>query len=134
MDPFDRTRLPGHVILEDRRPDALRAREPRFKRPQRHAEAVVAVDELGSPEVSVAIRMLEGEALNMRRFIAACQSSPARARKALSRLEELGLVRVERLDQGATQVSRISLSPLGKEVATHFAAASGAMEKAKRKK
>lgn len=95
---------------------------------------MVAADELECPEVSVLIRMLEGEALNMRRFIAACQSSPARGRKALAKLEEMGLVKVERLDQGATQVSSITLSAVGREFAGHLLAANGVLERAKRKR
>lgn len=95
---------------------------------------MIAADELGSPEVSVLIRMLDGEPMNMRRFSAGCRSSPARARTALARLTEMRLVEVEQLGEGAVKISQIDLTKLGREVAGHLASANRALERGKPKR
>jgi DNA-binding transcriptional ArsR family regulator len=100
----------------------------------RHAGAVKPADELGSPEVSALLEMLEAAPLNMRRFVQATRASPARARTALTRLTDAGLVEVERLKQGATEISEIAFTKLGREVAAHFAAADRAMARARAKR
>jgi hypothetical protein len=93
---------------------------------------VYPADSFGSPEVSVLLRLAEEEPMNMRRFVAGCQSAPARARIALQRLKDMNLVAVEHIHQGAIEVLSIGLTKAGREVAKHLIAANREIEKAKR--
>jgi DNA-binding MarR family transcriptional regulator len=95
---------------------------------------MAAADDLKSPAISVMLRLLEREPMNMRRFSDACQSSPDRARKTLDLLEEEGLIDVERRDQGRTTVLSITLTAPGRDVANHFAAVNRTLEKLRAKR
>lgn len=79
---------------------------------------VPGVDDFASPELSALLGLLADEApMNMRAFSVAARVSPATARGVLDRLAGMGLVEVQKEDRGATQVLRITLTPLGQQVA-----------------
>jgi hypothetical protein len=69
--------------------------------------------------------------MNMRRFVAACQASPARSRMALERLVKLDVVDVEKSEQGALEIVEITLSRTGREVAKHLANADAVLARAR---
>jgi Mn-dependent DtxR family transcriptional regulator len=87
-----------------------------------------APDPLDTPAVGGLAEMLQAERdgkppLNMRRFHLACRCSPERSRQTLKALEAAGLVAVDRNKQGRTEILTLRLTPAGREVAIHLAAA-----------
>lgn len=96
---------------------------------------MAALDDLGSPELSVLLRMAKhGETMHHRQFSVAAQVSPASAIRVRQRLEELGLIKVSLARrQGPAEVLDIVLTPLGRRVAEQFLAASDLMDRARKR-
>lgn len=85
-----------------------------------HSRPVARVHDLESPELSALLGLLDDhEPLNMRAFSVAARVSPATARGVLDKLRTLGAVTVQGEERGATKVLSISLTPLGRALATH---------------